>query len=74
MVGIKLDRLPDRTPVKLTFSASPDLKQALDDYAALYGETYGESEPVTALIPQMLTVFLASDREFQRIRHERRKA
>ena len=33
MVGLKLGRLPDRTPVKLTIAISPDLKRALDDYA-----------------------------------------
>src|SRR3546814_7620770 len=33
MAAIKLGKLPDRTPVKLTISILPDLKQALDDYA-----------------------------------------
>jgi len=69
MAGIKLARLPDRTPVKLTFSASPDLKQALDDYAALYAERYGSEEPLDQLIPAMLVSFLESDREFRRRRH-----
>lgn len=68
MAGIKLAKLPDRTPVKLTFSASPDLKQALDEYAALYSATYGEDEPITELIPQMLALFLASDKTFRRSR------
>jgi len=68
MAGIKLAKLPDRTPVKLTFSASPDLKQALDEYAALYSATYGEGEPITELIPQMLALFLASDKTFRRSR------
>src|SRR3546814_3759754 len=61
MAAIKLGKLPDRTPVKLTISILPDLKQALDDYASLYSATYGEEEPVTVLIPQMLATFLASE-------------
>lgn len=72
MAGIKLGKLPDRTPVKLTISVSPDLKRSLDDYAALYGETYGQSEPVTELIPQMLSTFLISDRDFARARGKRK--
>ena len=74
MAAIKLGKLPDRTPVKLTISLLPDLKQALDDYAALYSATYGEDEPVTELIPQMLAAFLASDRSFakRRVRSEAR--
>jgi len=68
MAGIKLGKLPDRTPVKLTISVLPDLKQALDDYAALYSATYGEDEPVTELIPQMLAAFIASDRSFAKTR------
>ncbi|MBV9840908.1 MAG: DUF2274 domain-containing protein [Sphingomonadaceae bacterium] len=61
---MKLERLPDRTPVKLTISVSPELKSALDDYAAVYRDTYGTEEPITHLIPQMLTSFIASDRVF----------
>lgn len=68
MAGIKLGKLPDRTPVKLTISILPDLKQALDEYASLYSTTYGQEEPVTELIPQMLATFLASDRNFAKTR------
>lgn len=68
MAGIKLGKLPDRTPVKLTISVSPDLKRAIDDYAACYADAYGSEEPITELIPQMLTVFIASDRGFAKAR------
>lgn len=66
MSGLRLNRLPDRTPVKLTISVSPDLHQALADYAGLYRDTYGEAEPVAELVPAMLAAFLASDRAFVR--------
>ena len=68
MPGIRLARLPDRSPVKMTISLSPELSQALADYAALYEETYGREEPVQELVPAMLASFLESDRLFTRRR------
>lgn len=32
MTDLKLGRLPDRTPVKLSLQVSPDLKAQLDAY------------------------------------------
>jgi len=64
MADLKLGRLPDRTPIKLTISVLPELHQKLGDYAALHATTYGASEPVAELIPAMLSTFLESDREF----------
>ena len=68
MADLRLPRLPDRTPVRMTISVPPDLNEALTDYAALYGEVYGRSEPVQELIPAMLTSFLDGDRAFARRR------
>lgn len=66
MSGLRLNKLPDRTPIKMTINVSPDLHQVLADYAVMYRETYGEAEPVVELIPAMLAAFLASDRAFVR--------
>lgn len=68
MPDLKLAQLPDRTPVKLGISVTPDLHQALSDYAALYAQAYGREEPVIDLIPAMLAAFLESDRAFARSR------
>jgi hypothetical protein len=68
MAELKLSKLPDRTPVKLTISIPPELKHALDDYAAAYATTYGQQESVADLIPFMLSDFLDSDRAFLRSR------
>lgn len=68
MVDLKLGKLPDRTPVKLAISVTPDLHQALSDYAAIYNQTYGQSEPIAELVPHMLAAFLASDRGFTKAR------
>lgn len=68
MPPIKLERLPDRTPVKITILVAPELNRALGDYAAAYEAAYGQAEAVAELIPAMLVAFLESDRGFARER------
>lgn len=68
MPDIKLARLPERTPVKLTIQLSPQLVAELTRYAVLYKKAYGREEAVTDLIPSMLSAFLESDRAFVRWR------
>lgn len=46
MAELRLAKLPDRTPVKITISILPDLNQALTDYASLCQETYAQTEPI----------------------------
>jgi hypothetical protein len=70
---LKLARIPDRTPVKLTILVSPELNEALQAYSAAYQEAYGTSEPVAELVPAMLASFIESDREFARGRQARRQ-
>lgn len=68
MTDIKLARLPDRTPTKLTINVAPDLHRDLTAYAAAYKSAYGEEQAVADLIPHMLSAFLASDRGFLKAR------
>ena len=68
MANLKLAKLPDRTPVKLSITITPDLQNALREYAALYADAYGTEEPIVELIPAMLAAFLESDRNFVRAR------
>lgn len=68
MAGIKLSKLADTTPVKLSITVMPDVHAALADYAALYAQTYGSTAAINDLIPSMLANFLDSDREFQKMR------
>ena len=70
MTELKLAKLPDRTPAKITFLAMPNLNQALQDYAAIYRATYGQSEQIADLIPAMLESFFEGDRAFQKARKE----
>jgi hypothetical protein len=67
---LKLAKLPDRTPVKLVLTVTPDLAHALADYAALYNRAYGDKAEVADLIPAMLDAFLASDRAFAKARRD----
>jgi len=67
---LKLAKLPDRTPVKITITVMPDLNRALADYAALYRETYGDKVDVAELIPFMLDGFLAADKAFAKARKD----
>ena len=67
---LKLDKLPDREAVKITFTADADLKSALNDYAEIYRRTYGNKENVADLIPFMLDAFINADPGFKRARRE----
>lgn len=66
MADIRLGKLPDRTPVKLVLSVSPELHRSLSDYADFYRETYAEAAPLTDLVAAMLEGYLAGDRSFLR--------
>jgi hypothetical protein len=66
MTDIKLPKLPDRTPIKLTITVGADLSLALKEYADRYRVQYGVQETVGDLIPFMLEAFLQSDKAFSR--------
>lgn len=65
---LKLGKLPDKTPVKLTLSLEPALHARLADYARLYEATYGAPARIEDLAPEMLSRFLDGDRAFRRAR------
>lgn len=68
---MKLAKLPDRSPVRITFQASPEQNQALQDYADFYRATYGETATVPDLVPFMLDEFIDADRAFAKFRKAR---
>jgi hypothetical protein len=61
---LKLAKLPDRIPVKITISVKPDLHTMLRCYAEFYRQSYGEEESISELIPYMLQTFMDADRGF----------
>ena len=70
MTELRLAKLPDRMPVKLSITVPADLAQALRDYAAVYRAAYGEAESVEELVPFMLASFLENDRGFAKARKD----
>ena len=61
---MKLAKLPDHSPVRITFVATAMLNNELQKYANLYRDTYGEAKPIADLIPSMLEAFIRSDPAF----------
>ena len=72
MVELKLAKLPDRVPVKITVTVKPELHRLLGEYAREYQAAYGgDAETVAELIPYMLQCFIESDRGFMQALKER---
>jgi hypothetical protein len=72
MPDLKLPKLPDRTPVKVSLALSPELHRTLLEYAEAYRIAYKEDkpEPITEIIPAILQRFLESDRGFAKGRRK----
>lgn len=66
--SLKLDRLPSRKPVKLTITLEPETFDALEDYARIYAEEYGDEEPVNVIASYMIGDFMEGDAAFKRRR------
>lgn len=67
-MNLRLAKLADRTPVRLTLALDPETAAALQDYAAVYQDAYGEAERSETLAAAMIEMFLASDAGFRRAR------
>ena len=65
---LRIGKLPDLTPVKMTIYVEPEVHRMLEDYAQLYAQSYGEKIAPATLVPSMLASFLASDNGFKRAR------
>ena len=67
-IKLRLGPLPRSENVKLTIALPADLKEALDRYAVVHGQVYGEQVDIAVLIPHMLEAFIARDRGFKAMR------
>lgn len=74
MPDLRLPKLPDRTPVKVSISLNPELHRTLLEYAEAYRVAYKEDkpEPITEIIPAILQRFMESDRGFTKGRRKGR--
>lgn len=66
--ALRIGKLPDLTPVKMTVSLDREIHEMLEDYARIYGESYEEAVKPAELVPSMIAGFLASDNGFKRAR------
>jgi len=64
---LRLGPLPKTETVKITFTCTVILKAALERYAAMHAQAYGEPVDAVTLIPHMLEAFMARDRAFKKI-------
>ena len=71
MPDLKLPRLPDRTSVKLTINAGPDLQRALADYAAIYNRPTAKSSRSWISSPICSPSFLRVIADSRRLLHRR---
>lgn len=69
-MSLKLNKLPNRETAKISFTASAELKSALQDYTEIYRQTYGGKETVADLIPFILDSFISTDHGFKRARKQ----
>ena len=65
---LRIGKLPDLTPVKMTVSLDREVHELLEDYARIYGESYGEAVKPADLVPFMVSGFLATDNGLKRAR------
>lgn len=66
--SLRIAKLPDLTPVKMTIHVEPDVHRLLEDYARIYNDRYDEDVAPGVLVPPMLATFLASDNGFKKAR------
>lgn len=66
--ALRIGKLPDLTPVKLTISLDREVHEMLVDYSCIYDESYGEAVKPAELVPPMIAAFLAADNGFKRAR------
>ena len=52
----------------MTVSLDREVHELLEDYARIYGESYGEAVKPADLVPFMVSGFLATDNGFKRAR------
>lgn len=65
---LSLGPIPKPDAVKLTITVSAELKVQLDAYAEVHGRLHQTPVDAVALVPHMLTAFIARDRGFRNTR------
>ncbi|MGY6633219.1 MAG: DUF2274 domain-containing protein [Alkalilacustris sp.] len=69
MTKLKLGAIPDDKPVKLTVDLPADVHRDLAAYAEALAAQTGQKLDPARLVAPMLARFMATDREFARVRN-----
>ncbi|MEP9356416.1 DUF2274 domain-containing protein [Xanthobacter sp. KR7-65] len=72
MAKLKLGALEDDKPVKLAVELSAALHRDLIAYAEILGRESGKAVEPAKLVAPMIERFMATDREFSKLRHAAR--
>ena len=72
MTKLKLGPIPDHKPVKVALELPADVHRDLVAYAEALARETGQTHEPAKLIAPMLARFMATDREFAKLRKEKR--
>lgn len=69
MTRLKLGRIPDERPVKLTIEVPAPLHRKLIAYGEALAREMGETDPIppAKVAPPMIAGYIESDKEFARL-------
>ncbi|WP_094463882.1 DUF2274 domain-containing protein [Pannonibacter phragmitetus] len=69
MTRLKLGRIPDERPVKLTIEVPAPLHRKLIAYGEALAREMGEADPIppTKVAPPMIAGYIDSDKEFVKL-------
>lgn len=73
MSKLKLGRIPDDKPVKLTVELPAQVNRDLTAYAEVLGRETGQTIEPAKLVAPMLARFMSTDRAFVSLRREKRE-
>lgn len=66
MTGLRLKKIADKTPVKITLSLPPEVHADLLIYAEIYRKEHGSQETQQVLAAQMIATFMQGDTQFRK--------
>lgn len=73
MAKLKLSAIPDNKPVRLAIEFPAAVHRDLAAYAEILGKETGQKLDPAKLVAPMLVRFMATDREFARLRRNNKK-
>ncbi|MGK7755185.1 DUF2274 domain-containing protein [Roseovarius sp. C03] len=74
MTKLKLGAIPDDKPIKVSIELPADVHRDITTYAEVLARETGQSHEPAKLIAPMLARFMATDREFAKLRKQGRSA